>query len=47
MTENVAIYWQIISNASNKFLSSHDYEIAILKYTKQSINISPGLVKKC
>ena len=46
MAENVAIFWQIITNSSNKFLSSHEYKITILKLMPASSNISPASSKK-
>ena len=46
MAENVAIFWQIITNSSNQFLSSHEYKITILKLKTASSNISPAFSKK-
>ena len=46
MAENVAIFWQIITNSSNLFLSSHEYKITILKLMTASSNISPASSKK-
>ena len=46
MAENVAIFWQIITNSSNSFLSSHEYKITILKLMTASSNISPASSKK-
>ena len=46
MAENVAIFWQIITNSSNQFLSSHEYKLKILKLMTASSNISPASSKK-
>ena len=46
MAENVAIFWQIMTNSSNKFLSSHKYKITILKLMTTSSNVSPAFTKK-
>ena len=46
MAENVAIFWQIVTNSSNSFLSSHEYKITILKVMTASSNISPAFTKK-
>ena len=46
MSENVAIFWQIITNSSNEFLSSHEYKITILTLMPASSNISPAFSKK-
>ena len=46
MAENVAIFWQIITNSSNYYLSSHEYKLTILKLMTASSNISLVSSKK-